>query len=178
MSRESLYGLMVEFENHDQLLAAVRQARAEGYRRMDAYSPFPVEGLPEALGRHRTWVPLTMLIGGLLGAGGGYYLQYWTLVIDYPLNIAGRPYHSWPMFVPITFELMVLTAAIFGVIGMLAMNGLPRPYHPVFNVPEFGRATSDRFFLSIESTDQKFDLQKSRQFLESMKGRGVYEVER
>ena len=178
MSRDTVYGLMAEFQDHPQLLAAARQAHAEGYRSLDAFSPFPIEGLPEALGRRRIGVPWIMLAGGLLGATGGYYLQYWTSAIDYPLNIGGRPYNSWPMFVPITFELMVLTAAIFGVIGTLALNGLPRPYHPVFNVPEFGRATTDRFFLCIESTDPQFDPQTTRQFLEHLNGLGVYEVER
>jgi hypothetical protein len=175
---DSIHGLVAEFEDHERLLAATQRAYASGYRRMDAYSPFPVEGLAEALGSHRTWVPLIMLAGGLTGASGGYLLQYWTMAVDYPLNIGGRPYHSWPMFVIVTFELMILCAAISGVIGTFALNRLPQPYHPLFNVPEFDRASSDRFFLCIEASDPKFDAAATRMFLESLAGAKVFEVKR
>jgi hypothetical protein len=177
MRKSGLYGLLIEFEDQATLLAAARQVHAEGYRKVDAYSPFPVEGLAKALGRGRTGVPAIVLIGGLVGATAGYYLQYWVSAIDYPLNIGGRPYHSWPMFVPITFELMVLFAAIFGVVGTLALNGLPQPYHPVFNVPEFGRATVDRFFLCIEAGDPKFERRGTEDFLGRLNGVRISEVE-
>jgi hypothetical protein len=175
--RNSLHGLMAEFDHHETLVRATRQAYDHGYRQMDAYSPFPVEGLPEALGSHRTRVPWIMLLGGLTGAAGGYLLQYWTSVIDLPLNIGGRPHHSWPMFVIVTFELMVLTSAVFGVIGTLFLNKLPQPYHPVFNVPQFSRASTDRFFLCIEAADKKFDPGVTREFLQSLQALAIFEVE-
>ncbi len=144
---------------------------------MDAYSPFPVEGLSEALGFHRTRVPLIVLIGGLIGCVGGFYLQYWGAVIDYPINVGGRPLNSWPSFIPITFELTILIAALFAFFGVLALNGLPMPYHPVFNVERFELASRNRFFLCIEAVDSKFDPTGTRAFLESTGARGVYEVE-
>ena len=139
------------------MLEAARRAHAGGYRQMDAYSPFPVEGLAEAIGFHRTRLPLIVLLGGIAGGVGGYLLQYYTAVIDYPLNVGGRPLHSWPSFIPVTFETTVLIAALAAVLGMLALNGLPRPYHPVFNVPRFEMASRNLFFLCIESTDALFD---------------------
>ncbi|MCI0555531.1 MAG: DUF3341 domain-containing protein, partial [Anaerolineae bacterium] len=132
--RPFIYGLMAEFENLSDLVVAARRAREEGYRKMDAYTPFPVEGLAEALGFHRTRLPLLVLIGGLIGCAGGFLLQYYLSAIDYPLNIGGRPLNSWPSFIPVTFELTILVAALTAVLGMLALNGLPMPYHPVFNV--------------------------------------------
>lgn len=172
-----LFGLMAEFENPDVLLAAARRAYEEGYRYMDAYTPLPVEGLAEALGRRRTWVPLIVLIGGLIGCLGGFYLQYWVAVLDYPINVGGRPLNSWPSFIPVTFELTVLVAALFAVFGLLALCGLPMPYHPVFNVRRFELASRSRFFLCIEARDPLFDRQRTWQFLESTYPRGVYDVE-
>lgn len=172
-----LYGLMAEFDRAEDLVEAARRAREAGYTRMDAYTPFPVHGLDEALGLRRTRLPLVVLIGGIVGAISGYALQYWTSVIDYPLNIGGRPYHSWPAFVPVTFETTVLFAALAAVLGMLALNGLPMPYHPVFNAPRFELASRSHFFLCIEARDPRFDQQRTRQFLESLKPHGVYEVE-
>jgi hypothetical protein len=151
-----IYGILAEFDNPEDLVEAARQARQAGYRKMDAYTPFPVEGLNEALDLGRTWVPLLVLIGGLIGAAVGYFLQYYISVIDYPINIGGRPLHSWPAFIPVTFEMTVLVAGLFAVLGMLALNGLPMPYHPVFNVRSFSLATHDRFFLCIEAGDPKF----------------------
>jgi hypothetical protein len=171
------YGLLAEFDSPEALLAATRRAFAEGFRRMDAYSPFPVEGLSEALGFHRTRVPLIVLIGGLIGCVGGFVLQYWAAVIDYPINVGGRPLNSWPSFIPITFEVTILIAALFAFFGVLALNGLPMPYHPVFNVERFELASRNRFFLCIEAADSKFDPGGTRTFLESTGARGVYEVE-
>ena len=173
----SLYGLMAEFDSSADLLDAAQRAYEEGYRRMDAYTPFPVHGLPEALGFHRTRLPLLVLLGGIAGCIGGYSLQYWIAAIDYPLNVGGRPLNSWPAFIPVTFELTVLVAALAAVLGMLALNRLPMPYHPVFNVPEFELASRNRFFLCIEAVDPKFDRGETKHFLESLKPRGVFEVE-
>ncbi len=179
MRPERLYGLMAEFETPEEIVNAAQRAYDEGYRRMDAYSPMPVEGLADALGFHKTRVPLLVLIGGTLGCLGGFYLQYWCNGVAYPMNVAGRPLNSWPMFIPITFEVTVLCAALTAVFGMLALNGLPQPYHPVFNVPRFAMASRNRFFLCIESRDPKFDREKTREFLESLEHtRGVSEVER
>jgi Protein of unknown function (DUF3341) len=176
-ARPSIYGLMAEFDNPEDLVEAAHLAHAEGYRRMDAYSPFPVEGLAEAIGFHRTRLPLVVLLGGIAGGLGGYLLQYYISVIDYPLNVGGRPLHSWPAFIPVTFEMTVLIAALSAVLGMLALNGLPMPYHPVFNVPRFEWASRNLFFLCIESADPRFDSDRTRQFLESLRPQQVHEVE-
>lgn len=176
-AKPRLYGLMAEFDGPDDLLEAARRAYEEGYRRLDAYSPFPVPGLAEAIGFRRTRLPLIVLFGGLVGGLGGYYLQYWISAIDYPLNVGGRPLHSWPAFIPVTFELTVLVAALAAVLGMLALNGLPMPHHPVFNVPAFELATRNRFFLCIEATDPQFDVVETKSFLETLKPSGVFEVE-
>jgi hypothetical protein len=168
---------MAEFEEEHLLVKAARRAHAEGYRRMDAYTPFPVEGLTEALGHRRTAIPLLALLGGLAGGGGGYFLQWFALAVDYPLNVGGRPFHSWPAFIPITFELTILGAALAAMIGMLVLNRLPQPHHPVFNVPEFVRASRDRFFLCIEADDPRFDLLPTRRFLEMQNPRTIREVE-
>jgi hypothetical protein len=176
-ARFPLYGLMAEFDSAADLLDAAQHAYEAGYRRMDAYTPFPVRGLPEALGFHRTWLPLLVLLGGIAGCIGGYSLQYWVAAIDYPLNVGGRPLNSWPAFIPVTFELTVLVAALAAVLGMLALNRLPMPYHPVFNVPEFELASRNRFFLCIEAIDAKFDRGETKLFLESLKPRAVFEVE-
>ena len=172
-----LYGLMAEFEDPDALVAASRRAHHEGYRKLDAYTPFPIEELHEALDIHHTKVPLMVLVGGITGGLTGYGLQYWVSAIAYPLNIGGRPLHSWPSFIPVTFEMTVLFAAITAVFGMLALNKLPMPYHPVFNAPRFALATRDRFFLCIEARDPKFDLDATRRFLESFGPREVTDVE-
>ena len=177
MNTFPFYGLMAEFDSPEALREAAQRAFAAGFRRMDAYSPFPVEGLAEALGFHRSRVPLIVLIGGILGCLGGFFLQYWLAVIDYPINIGGRPLNSWPSFVPVTFELTILVAALSAVFGVLALNGLPMPYHPVFNVERFQLASRNRFFLCIEATDPKFELESVRRFFESVGSQGVYEVE-
>ncbi|MGH9825554.1 MAG: DUF3341 domain-containing protein, partial [Blastocatellia bacterium] len=171
--RPPVYGLMAEFDRPEQLVSAAGRARKAGYKKMDAYSPMPVEGLAEALGSRKTLVPLIVLIGALCGGSGGYLLQYWLSAVYYPMNIGGRPLHSWPSFIPITFELTVLLASLSAVIGMLALNGLPQPYHPVFNVARFALASRDRFFLAIESADPKFDINETRRFLEDTGSREV-----
>lgn len=172
-----VYGLMAEFENSDALMAAAEGAYAAGYRRMDAYSPLPIHGLAEALGFGKPKLPLLVFLGGVLGAVAGYGLQYYTSVIDYPINVGGRPLHSWPAFIPVTFELTILFAGFAAVFGMLALNGLPMPYHPVFNVESFSRATRDRFFLCIEARDEQFDPDKTRDFLSQQNPIEVVTVE-
>jgi hypothetical protein len=171
-----IYGLLVEFETPDELLNAVRSARKAGYRKMDAYTPFPVEHLSEELGFRQTRLPFIVLIGGLVGCAGGFALQYWISVIDYPLNIGGRPLNSWPAFIPVTFEMTILVAALSAVLGMLALNGLPMPYHPLFNSPRFALASRNRFFLCIESVDQKFNREVTAKFLSELNPKGVSEV--
>jgi len=176
MAYERLYGLLAEFDNPDDLFHAARTVREKGYRYLDAYSPMPVHGLSEAVGFRHTWLPLVVLIGGLAGAAGGFFLQYWITVLHYPLNIGGRPLNSWPAYIPITFECGVLVAAITAVLAMIALNGLPRPYHPLFNAPRFALASHHRFFLCIEKRDPLFDPAKTRDLLESFHTRGVCEV--
>lgn len=174
--KPALYGMLAEFEDPTTLVAAAQRAYREGYRRMDAYSPFPIEELHEALGSESTRLPLIVLIGGLVGCIGGYALQYWVSAIAYPINVGGRPFHSWPAFIPVTFECTILVAALSAVLGMLALNGLPMPYHPVFNVPRFALASRNRFFLCIEARDPKFDLEETRRFLETLNPREVSTV--
>jgi hypothetical protein len=171
-----VYGLMAEFETPTDILVAAKRAYAEGYRKMDAYSPQPVHGLSEAIGFEKNQVALVCLAGGLLGLATAYALQYWINLIEYPVNIAGRPLHSWPSFIIVTFELTILFGGLAAGIGMLAMNGLPMPYHPVFNVPQFAYASRDRFFLCIEAVDPKFDMAGTRAFLESLGPQSIAEV--
>jgi hypothetical protein len=170
------YGLVAEFESAKSLVQAAEKARDAGFRRMDGYSPFPIEGLIEALGHRTKALPFVVLMGGIIGGTLGYFLQWYTSTHTYPLNVGGRPLHSWPMFVPVTFECTVLGAALAAVFGMLGMNGLPEPYHPLFHVERFALATRDRFFLAIRATDPKFDLKETRTFLESLGAREVTEV--
>jgi hypothetical protein len=177
MKNHPIYGLLAEFERPEELLAAAHKAHEAGYRRLDAFSPLPIEGLSEALGFHGTKLPMIVMVGGCFGAVFGFGMQYFAAVINYPWNVGGKPLNSWPAFIPITFEVTIAFAAISTVLGMLALNGLPTPYHPVFNVPRFAMASRDRFFLCVKSRDAKFDVVKTRQFLESLKARGVFEIE-
>lgn len=177
MKNPKIYGLIAEFESSAVLLEAARRAYEAGYRRMDAYTPFPVDGLPQAIGARRSWLPLIVLTGGVLGAAGGYFLQYYGSVIDYPLNVGGRPLHSWPAFIPIAIELSILAAALAALFGLLMVTGLPTLHHPVFNVPGFEMATRTHFFLAIEARDPRYDPQITRRFLESLGAREVEEIE-
>jgi Alternative complex III, ActD subunit len=175
-ANENIYGLMAEFADDTEILAATRSAYDHGFRHMDAFTPFPVDGLAEALGRKKTAMPMIVLICGVCGGLGGYLMEWYAMAVSYPLNIGGRPYNSWPAYIPITFELTVLSAAFGAIFGMLALNGLPRPHHPVFDAPNFDRASTDKFFLCIEADDPKFDLQATRRFLETLNPELISEV--
>ncbi len=174
--RTPIHGLLAEFATPDEILRATRRARAAGYTRMDAYTPYPVEGVADELGLRRTRIPFVVLMAGLIGAAAGFFMQYHTMAVDYPFNVGGRPTNSWPVFIPITFEVMVLVSGFAALFGMLLLNGLPQPYHPVFNVPRFVEANADRFFLCIEAEDPKFDREGVRQFLSGLGASEVLEV--
>jgi|SRR5436190_10624775 len=174
--KSPIYGLMAEFDDPNALVLAAERARHQGYRHMDAYSPFPIEELHDALGLPQTRLPLIVLIGGVVGCIAGFALQYWVSAIENPWNVGGRPLASWPAFIPITFECTILVAALSAVLGMLALNGLPMPYHPVFNVSRFALASRNRFFLCIEARDAQFDLDETRAFLQSLGPREVSTV--
>jgi hypothetical protein len=172
-----LYGVIAEFENPSDLVAAARKVYSLGYRRINGYSPYPIEELSEAIGFTHTSLPLIVFIGGLIGGIGGFLMQYYIEVIDYPINVGGKPYNSWPAFIPITFEMTVLVAAFSAVLGMLVLNKLPQPYHPVFNVPNFAMATRDRFFLAVEANDPKFHHAEVIELLKSLNAVEVNDVE-
>lgn len=171
-----LWGLLAQFRNSQELLRAARCAYTDGYRRMDAYSPFPVPDLAGAIGFRKNNVALVCLVGGLLGGSAVYILQYWINVIEYPVNVGGRPLHAWPSFIPPTFEMTVLFAGFGAFFGMWALNGLPMLFHPLFNAKSFASVTRDGFFLSIEARDAKFDLEATRAFLLSLNATSVEEV--
>jgi len=176
MTETPLYGLMAEFDNPTELMKAARATYAAGYRNIDAYTPYPIEELADVIGFTKTRVPLVCLIGGILGGLSGYLLQYWINNISYPLNIGGRPFHSWPAFIIVTFEMTILFGGLSAVIGMLGLNGLPAPYHPVFNNPRFSAVSRDRFFLCIEAADPQFDPERARQFLSAFNTVDIAEV--
>ncbi|HXJ16368.1 MAG TPA: DUF3341 domain-containing protein [Candidatus Polarisedimenticolia bacterium] len=177
MSSKPIYGLLAEFETPEQVLAAARRTREAGYRRIDAFTPIPVEGLAEAVGFTWTSLPIVVFIGGLLGGMTGFGMCWYANVISFPLDIGGKPFNSWPMWIPITFELTVLGGALAATFGMLAMNGLPTPYHPIFNVSRFALASTDRFFLCIKARDKKFDVAQTKAFLEGLNPHGVFEID-
>ena len=175
-TENDMYGLVAEFNTPEAILYAATCTHQAGYTRAEAYTPFPVEGLAASLGSHKTWVARIVLIGAIVGGCGAFFMMWYANVISYTWNIGGKPPNSWPAFIPITFELAVLGAAVTAVVGMLAMNGLPQPYHPLFNHPQFGMASRDRFFLCIETGDPKFDRVKTKSFLESLGTVDVAEV--
>ncbi len=170
------FGVMAEFDGPDALVRAALQAREAGYRRMDAYSPFPIEGLADAIGMHRSWIPWIVLVFGFIGGITGYLFQVATMGIWYPINVGGRPYNSILSFVPVTFELTILFASLSAVASLFIVNRLPQPYHPVFNVERFSRATTDRFFLVIQADDPRFDAQRTGEFLRWAGAREVFDV--
>ena len=174
--RPHSYGVMAEFDTPEQILAAAKKTREAGYKRVTAYTPFPIEGLAEEIGFKWTAVPLLTLIGGLGGGITGFAMQYWMMAVSYPLNIGGRPLNSWPAFIPVTFELTILGASFFAVFGMLALNKLPQPYHPVFNVDRFRHASTDKFFLCIQTKDPKYSLAETARFLQDLNATHVDEV--
>jgi len=176
VKRTPTYGLLAEFDSPTALVKAAEATHAAGYVKIDAYSPLPIEGLAEAIGYHHDLVPLVTLIGAIIGGATGYLMQYWINTMAYPLNIGGKPFHSWPSFIVVTFEMTILFGGISAVFGMLALNGLPMPYHPVFNVSRFAMASKDRFFLIVFSSDKKYDDVKTREFLESLGPKTLTEV--
>jgi len=176
-ARSHLYGLIAEFESPLDLVAAARRVREAGYRKIDAFSPFPIHGLTEALGIRGTRLPWLVLGGGILGAATALVMMWFSTTIHYPINVGGRPLASWPAFIPITFELTILFASLTAVFGMLALNGLPMPYHPIFNAPRFAMASRDRFFLCVEAVDPQFELERTSRLLATLGAIVVSEVE-
>jgi hypothetical protein len=172
-----LHGLIAEFPTPDAVVAAAHAVHDAGYTRVDAYSPYPIEELGEALGLHTSPLPKLVLAGGVFGLLGGLGLQYWSSAVEYPLNVGGRPFASWVSFIVPAYETTILCAALAAVLGMLALNGLPEPYHPVFNAPSFALATRDKFFICIEAADPRFDRAATRSFMERLGATGVWEVE-
>jgi Alternative complex III, ActD subunit len=172
----NVYGILAQFSSPEALLIAARQTYVQGYRQLEAFTPFPVEGLAEAIGRKSSRVPLIVLLGGIIGGCTGYFMQLYALAIYYPLNVGSRPLNSWPLFIPVTFELTVLFGSLAGIVGMLILNKLPCLYHPLFGITQFARATSDQFFLCVEASDPLFDAAKVRAFLSQFEAHSVTEV--
>jgi hypothetical protein len=166
--KPALHGVIGEFRTPQDLVDAIESVRAAGYTKLDAYTPYPIEEVWEAIGHHKSPVPLIVLLGGIFGGLSGFFLQYWVSVIEYPLNVGGRPFNSWPSFIPVTFECTILGAVLAAVAGVFILNGLPEPYHPVFNVKRFAFASRDRYFLCIEARDPKFDRDQAHKLLESL----------
>lgn len=173
---DSTYGLLAEFDDADALLKAARETYTAGYRQIDCCAPFPVHGLSEAIGAGGGQLARLVLGGGIVGALAGFGFQYWVSVAAYPLNVGGRPLNSWPSFMPVTLELTILVASLTAVLGMLALNGLPQPWHPLFGIDRFRRATQDRFFLVILASDPLFHPETTKAFLSELGAGGVYEV--
>ncbi len=174
--RTPIYGLLAEFQKPEEILQATQRAREAGYHDIDAFTPYPIEGLGEVLGMKHTRMPFVVLMAGITGAVVGFFMQYYSMAVNYPFNVGGRPTNSWPVYIPITFELLVLVSGLAALIGMLFLNGLPRPHHPLFNVPQFARASQDHFFLCIEATDPRFDRTATRDFLAGLGPMEVLEV--
>lgn len=167
-ARKPPFALMAEFHSSKELIQAIRASHDAGYTKLEAYTPYPIEEVWEELGHHKSWLPLIVLIGGIFGLLAGFFLQYWASVINYPLNVGGRPLNSWVAFIPVTFETTVLFAAVAAVLGMFALNKLPMPYHPVFGVERFALASRDRYFLAIAAWDPRFDRVETEQFLQTL----------
>ena len=176
-SSNPLHGVMAEFESSQALVDAARKSVAHGFTKMEGYSPVPIEELNDIIHKKRSYLSSIVLAGGLTGMATGFALQYWASVIEFPMNVGGRPQASWPTFIIPSYELTILFSSLAAAIGMIVLNGLPQPYHAVFNVPRFSLASSDKFFLVIESTDPKFDLQSTKAFLNDLNPKGVYDVE-
>ena len=176
--KKEVWGIAIEFDDTDKLLAAATAIRKAGYTRVDAYTPMPVEGLSEAIGYRNKQMPALMFCGGLLGGCTGYFIEWFANTQSYPLNIGGRPYHAWPNFIVICFEMTVLFCALTGVFGMLALNGLPTLYHPIYNAPGFERASQDRFFIAVEARDKNFEYAKTLALLQGLDGLSVSPVEK
>jgi len=176
-ARKPPFALMAEFHSPRELIHAIRESHKAGYKQLEAYTPYPIEEVWEELGHHRSWLPLIVLIGGIFGCLAGFGLQYWSSVINYPLNVGGRPLNSWVAFIPVTFETTVLFAAGAAVLGMFALNKLPMPHHPVFGVERFALASRDRYFLAIGAWDKQFDRQETEHFLQSLNPHEVALVE-
>lgn len=177
-AQNPLYGVMAEFDDVTALVEAAKRTHAEGYRKVDAYTPFPVHELFDALDAHDHWVPRIVLAGGIFGCVAGFGLCYWVSAIAYPLNVGGRPFNSWPAFIPVTFEVTILFAAFAAVLSWILLSGLPMPYHPVFNVPRFAEIGSEKgFFLTIDADDPKFDREGTVAFLKGLGAREINEVE-
>jgi hypothetical protein len=172
-----LYGYVADFESGEALLEAARHAQEEGYRRVQAYAPFYIEGLAEATGMRRNWVPWLVLAGAIVGGTGGYFMLWYGSAVSYRLNVGGRPLNSWPAFIPITFELTVLAASLTGFFAVLLLSGLPRPYHPIFNARQFDELSRGRFFLCIEAADPQFEVRETWQFLTRLRPIEVSEVD-
>ena len=175
-ARKPPFALMAEFHSSKELIHAIRESHKAGYKQLEAYTPYPIEEVWEELGHHRSWLPLIVLIAGIIGFFAGFGLQYWSSVINYPINVGGRPLNSWIAFIPVTFETTILFASVAAVLGMFALNKLPMPYHPVFNVKRFALASRDRYFLAIATWDPKFDRVETRNFLESLGPHEVSEI--
>ncbi|MGI8495771.1 MAG: DUF3341 domain-containing protein [Pyrinomonadaceae bacterium] len=174
---KKIYGLLAEFDTPTELVDAARKTREAGFTKTDAFSPFPIHEMDKALGVKRSILPYLVFCGGIVGLLSGLGLQYFVHVWDYPINVGGRPYLSLPSFIPATFELTILFAAFTAVLGMLFLNGLPQPYHPVFNVPRFALATREKFFLLIETKDPKFNYEETRNFMQTLSAQEVFDVD-
>ena len=172
----ALHGVMAEFDTAQAVVEAARKTMRQGFSRVEAYTPIPIEELNDIIHKKRTVLPKLVLTGGLTGMATGFVLQYWASVIEYPMNVGGRPYATWPAFVVPSYELTILFSSLAAAIGMFALNGLPQPYHPVFNVERFSMASSDKFFLVIESADPRFDHAGTTRFLQDLGAKGVYDV--
>lgn len=175
--KENLYGLLAEFNTPTELVEAARKTREAGYTKTDAFSPFPIHEMDEALGIKRSILSFMIFGGGLIGLLGGLGMQVYLMGVEYPLNVGGRPFLSWPSFIPITFECTILLASATAVFGMLFLNGLPQPYHPVFNVPRFALASREKFFLVIETSDPNFKYEETSEFMQALHPQEVYDVD-